>query len=216
MSHDNQLRDAVEKELGWEPSITAAHIGVAANAGVVTLTGHVETFAQKRAAERAARRVEGVKAVAEELEVRLRFSIKRDDGAIAAAVLNRFSWDASVPANAVKATVEHGRVTLTGQVEWQFQKEAAEQHVRPLMGVTGVSSELTIKPRVTTTNIGDNINDALTRSWFSDPKMITVTANGGRVRRTGTAHSLADRLIAGKTAWAAPGATYVENDITVS
>lgn len=216
MNHDSELRDTVQKELGWEPSIVAAHIGVAAKSGVVTLTGHVETFAQKRAAETAARRVKGVKAVAEELEVRLPFSIKRDDGDIAEAVLNRFSWDSSVPANAVKATVERGRVTLTGQVEWQYQKEAAEDHVRPLTGVTGVSNELTVKPRVNTAIIKNDIDDALNRSWFSDPQLITVTADGGRVRLTGTAHSPADRLLAGMTAWAAPGATNVENDITIS
>jgi len=215
MITDNQLRDSVQKELGWEPRITSAHIGVAAKAGVVTLSGHVETYAQKLAAETAARRVKGVKAVAEELEVKLPFSIKRDDADIAAAVIDRFAWDMQVPHDAIKATVEHGRVTLTGQVDWQFQKTAAETHVRYLTGVTGVSNQLTIKPRVDTAHISDEIDEALGRSWFFDPETINVTADGGKVRLTGTARSPHDRMLAAATAWAAPGTTDVANDILV-
>ena len=113
-------------ELGWEPSIDAAHIGVAANAGVVTLTGHVQSFAQKVAAERAAARVKGVKAVAEEIEVKLPYDIRRGDEDIAGAAIERLAWDSSVPSDAVEIRVEKGWVTLNGEVDWQFQKEAAD------------------------------------------------------------------------------------------
>ena len=130
MSSDNQLQQAVLAELKWEPSVTAAHIGVAANAGVVTLSGHVGSFAEKLAAEATARRVKGVKALAEEIEVRLPFATKKTDEEIAAAALGRLAWDVSVPNDAVKVKVEKGRITLTGQVDWQYQRQAAEHDVR--------------------------------------------------------------------------------------
>ena len=157
-----------------------------------------------------------MKAVAEELEVRLPFTVKRDDRDIAAAIVNRFAWDTQVPHDRVMATVEKGRVTLTGQVDWQYQKEAAEDHVRYLWGVTGVSNQLTLKPRVNTEHVRDDIDHALGRSWFSGPENIHVTADGGRVKLTGTARTPYDRMLAGSTAWAAPGATSVENDIVVA
>ena len=216
MSHDSQLQQAVLAELNWEPSIVAAHIGVAANAGVVTLTGHVESYAQKHAAEIAAGRVKGVKAVAEELEVRLAFDAKRDDEDIATAAVDRLGWDVSVPRDGVEVTVENGWVTLTGQVAWHYQKEAAAQDIRSLLGVVGVSNQITIKPQVNTSNISDAIMHALHRSWFFDPKTITVTADGNNVRLNGTVSTWHDRQVAAETAWAAPGVINVENDISVS
>jgi osmotically-inducible protein OsmY len=215
MSNDSQLQQAVLSELNWEPSVVAAHIGVAVNAGVVTLTGHVCNYAQKHAAETAAGRVKGVKAVAEELEVRLAFDAKRDDGDIAAAAIDRLAWDVSVPRDAVEVKTENGWVTLTGQVAWHFQKEAAEQDIRPLLGVVGVSNQITIKPQVNTANVSDNIMHALHRSWLFDPKTIIVTAADGNVRLTGSVTSWHDRQVAAETAWAAPGVTGVENDIAV-
>jgi osmotically-inducible protein OsmY len=215
MLSDTLLRDTVQAELGWEPRLDAGNIGVTAKSGVVTLTGNVHTFAEKHAAETATRRVKGVKAVAEELEVHLPFSVKRDDRDIASAIVNRFAWDTQVPHDRVTATVEKGRVTLTGQVDWQFQKEAAEDHVRYLFGVVGVSNQLTLKPRVNTEHVSADIDHALGRSWFFDPETIRVTADGGRVKLTGTARTPHDRMLAGSTAWAAPGATSVENDIVV-
>jgi len=131
---DTKLQKAVLEELAWEPSVTAAHIGVTANAGIVTLSGHVESFAEKHAAEAAARRVKGVEAVAEEIEVRLAFDAKRSDGQIAAAVINRLDWNVAVPRNAVKV-----------QVDWDFQRTAAAHDVRWLLGVVGVSNQITIK-----------------------------------------------------------------------
>jgi osmotically-inducible protein OsmY len=215
MPNDNRLQQTVLEELNWEPSVTAAHIGVTANAGIVTLTGHVESFAQKHAAEAAVRRVKGVKAVAEEIEVRLPYETKRSDEEIAGAAIGRFEWDVSIPRDTVKVTVDKGWVTLTGEVDWHYQKDAASMDVRALFGVIGVSNQIAIKPTVNTSNIRDDIMHALGRSRFFDPQTISVSAQGGKVRLTGTVSSWHDRQVAVSTAWAAPGATAVENDIAV-
>jgi osmotically-inducible protein OsmY len=215
MSHDRHLQKAVLAELGWDPSVTASHIGVTANAGVVTFTGKVETFAEKHAAEMAARRVKGVKAVAEEIEVRLPFDRKRGDSDIAAAALDRLAWDVWISRDSVQVKVEKGWTTLTGQIDWNYQKEAGEQDVRRLLGVVGVSNQVTIKPRADASIISDDIEHALNRSWFFDPKAVTVTVEDGKVRLTGAVHSPHERKVAAKTAWAAPGVTDVENDIAI-
>lgn len=214
MSNDEKIKKSVFEELTWEPSVVAAHIGVAADNGVVTLSGHVETYAQKHAAETAALRVKGVKAVAEEIEVRLPYASKRDDAEIAAAAAERLAWDVVVP-DSVKLTVEDGRVTLDGEVDAYFQKAAARSAVSSLFGVVGVTDLLTIKPKVDTAKLGDKIDHALHRSWFFDPG-ISVSANGGEVRLTGSVDSPYDRQVAAMTAWAAPGATSVRNDILVN
>jgi osmotically-inducible protein OsmY len=215
MSSDSQLQQAVLAELKWEPSVTAAHIGVTAKGGVVALTGHVESFVEKHAAETAAGRVKGVRAVAEELEVRLPFETKRGDEEIAAAAIERLSWDVSVPRDAIKVKVEKGWVTLTGEVDWRFQEQAAEQDVRGLFGVVGISNQTSIKPRVDVSGLSDDITHALHRSVYFDPKEVTVSAKGGKVKLTGTVHSWHDRQVAASTAWAARGATAVENDIAI-
>lgn len=216
MIDDYELQLAVLAELSWEPSVTAAHIGVTASAGVVTLTGHVGTFAQKHAAEAAARRVKGVLAVAEEIEVRLTFETTRSDGEIAAAALDRFAWDVSVPRDAITVNVEKGWVTLTGQVDWFYQKDAAHADLRGLWGVVGVSDQVTIRPRIDTAGIHDTITHALERSWAYHPGRVTVRAENGHVRLSGTVHSPYDRQVAVDTAWAASGVTGVENDIVIA
>jgi len=211
---DKKLKAAVLAELNWEPSVNAAHIGVAAASGIVTLTGHVQTFAEKHAAEASVLRVKGVKGVAQEMEVRLSFETKRGDEEIAAAAVDRLSWDTAVPRDAVKVRVDKGWITLDGKVDWHYQKEAAEHDVRNLVGVVGVTNKTEIKPRVSTTNVSDDIGHALHRSWFFDPA-IAVSAEGGAIRLSGTVHSPHERQVAASTAWAAPGATSVENDIIV-
>jgi osmotically-inducible protein OsmY len=216
MSHDDQLQNAVLAELKWEPSITAAHIGVTAENGTVTLSGHVQSYGQKHAAEMATGRVKGVRAVAEEIEVRLPFEVKRDDADIATAAVDRLAWDTGTPRDAVKVKVEKGWLTLTGEVHWHFQKEAAEREVSNLMGVLGVSNQITIKPRVDTAGLSDDIQHALHRSWFFDEETVHVTAQEGRVKLTGTVGSWQERQMAASTAWAAPGATSVENDLIVT
>jgi osmotically-inducible protein OsmY len=215
MSKDSELQHSVLAEFSWEPSVAAGHIRVTANAGVVTLSGHVDSYASKHAAETAAGRVKGVRAVAEEIEVRLPFDMKRSDQDIAAAAIERLSWNVSVPKGSVQANVEKGWVTLTGQVEWWYQKEAAGHDIRPLHGVVGVSNQVTIKPRVNEAALTDDITHALHRSWFFDPQQVHVRANGGSVVLSGVVYSHYERQVAARTAWSAPGTTNVENDIAV-
>jgi osmotically-inducible protein OsmY len=215
MPLDKQLQQAVLAELGWDPSVTAAHIGVTANAGVVALTGHVETFAEKYAAETAARRVRGVKGVAEEIQVELPFERTRGDDDIAAAAIERLAWDTSVPTDAITVKVEQGWVTLTGSVTWHYQKEAAAQDVARLHGVVGLSNQVVVTPAVNVSDITDKIRIALHRSWLLDDENVTVRADGGHIHLTGTVGSPHERQVAWATAWAAPGATSVTNDLTI-
>jgi len=215
MSNDTQLKQAVVDELNWDPSVNAAHIGVTARDGVISLMGHVESYVEKYAAEAAVRRIKDVKGVAEEIEVRLPSSVKRGDEEIAAAALNRLKWNVSVPVDAVKVKVEKGRVTLTGQVAWRYQMEAAAEDVRSLFGVVSLANMITIRARPDVADISGDITRALHRTWL-DPKTISVSAHDGKVKLTGSVHSWSDREIAGMTAWAAPGATAVENDIRVN
>ena len=216
MSKDSELQKLVLSELAWEPSVTAGHIGVTALNGVVTLSGHVETYMQKFAAEKAVRRVKGVKAVAEEIEVRLPSGVRHADDDIAAAAAQHISWDVSLPHDSVMAKVEKGWVTLTGQVGWHYQQEAAEHDVRGLHGVIGVSNDITLKPRVNVANLSDDIMHAMDRSWFFDKETVHVRAEGGKVILTGSVPSWHDRMLASTTAWSAAGTTEVENDLTIA
>jgi osmotically-inducible protein OsmY len=215
MLNDYQLHQAVLTELEWEPSVNAAHIGVTANNGVVTLSGHVSRYSEKQAAEKAAARVRGVKAVAEEIEVKFLSELQRSDEDIAAAAISRLSWNAAVPTDVVKIKVEKGWVTLTGTVTEHFQKISAEMDIRSLHGVRGVSNEIAIKSTVSVNDVSDDIRSALSRLWFFSPKTVNVTAIGGNIKLSGTVHSLHDRKLAGSIAWAAPGAVSVENDLAV-
>ncbi|MEO8532036.1 MAG: BON domain-containing protein [Deltaproteobacteria bacterium] len=215
MSDDKQLKQAVLDELKWEPSVNAAHIGVTTKDGVVTLMGSVETYVEKHAAETAALRVKDVKAVAEEIEVKLRFDVKHGDAEIAAAAVDRLAWNVSVPKDAVKVAVSKGWVTLTGNVHWHYQHDAAADAVRTLWGVTGVSNQIAIKPIANAGNIKSDIMVALNRSWFA-PEHINVATNDGKVTLTGTVEYWDERALAGTTAWAAPGVTSVTNDIRVN
>lgn len=214
MSDDKHLKQAVLDELKWEPSVNAAHIGVSAKDGVVTLMGHVESYSEKSAAEKATRRVKDVKAIAEEIEVKLPFEVKHGDEDIASATINRLAWDSSVPKGAVKAKVEKGWVTLTGEVDWHYQQRAAADDVSGLWGVVGVSNQITIKARPNTSQIKEEIMLALNRSWF-DPGTINVTAQGGKVTLTGNVGSWYERDEATSTAWAASGTTSVDNELAV-
>ena len=215
MSEDRELQLAVQAELTWEPSVIAAHIGVTASAGVVTLSGHVDSYAGKLAAETATRRVRGVKGLAEEIEVRLPFDVKRTDDEIAEAALDRLAWNTAIPRDSIVAKVDHGWVTLTGQVDFWYQKDAAEQEIRPLMGVVGASNQVTIAARIDTANLREDIARALHRSWFAQPDQIHVTAEGGHVWLTGTVRSFHERQVAGTAAWSTPGTTAVENDLAI-
>lgn len=213
MKTDHQLKTDVLAELAYEPSISADHIGVTAKDGIVTLMGHVDTYWQKRTAETAAGRVQGVKAIAEEIEVRLPVHIRHSDDEIAAAAVNRLVWDVQVPADAIIVRVESGFVTLTGTVDQHYQKEAAARDVHSLMGVTGVANQMIVKPHVDTLTVSDDIRHALHRTWFSEN--IKVSADGGKVHLTGMVETWRDRELAAATAWAATGTTSVDNDIRI-
>jgi osmotically-inducible protein OsmY len=215
VSIDGQLEQAVLMELRWEPSVTAAHIGVVASDGVVTLTGHVGTFGEKHAAQAAAWRVRGVRAVTEDIAVRLPFERTRGDGEIATAVLERLAWNPAVPPNAVTVTVAKGWITLTGAVSWRYQRDAAEQDVRRLHGVVGLLNQIVVRPTVNGKNTVEAIEQALDRAWMSRDHTIQVTADGGSIRLTGTVRAPHDRLVAERIAWGAPGATSVGNEIII-
>lgn len=215
MSGDSLLQQAVLAELSWDPSVSSADIAVTANNGVVTLTGYVGSFVEKRAAEAAASRVKGVKAVAEEIEVNLMPSMTRTDAEIAAAALQSLSWDVSVPRDKVKVKVEKGWITLAGEVNWHFQRDAAERDIRRLFGVIGVSNQIVIKPHLRPSDVAERIKDALHRSWFN-PADITVSSIGGRVLLNGSVRSWHERQLAEAAAWGAPGVTQVEDNLAIT
>jgi osmotically-inducible protein OsmY len=214
MNNDHKLQQDVVAELAWDPSLSSDHIGVTARDGVVTLTGHVATYNQKKAAETAACRVKGLKALVEEIEVRLSSDTKHHDDEIAAAAIARLNWDVAVPMGAVTVKVEKGYVTLTGTVGRHFEKSAAEWDMRALSGVKGVNNNIVIKPSVDSALISDDIRHALHRSWLSDGN-IKVSAADGRVSLTGHVDTWRDREMAEAIAWAAPGATWVNNEIKI-
>jgi osmotically-inducible protein OsmY len=211
---DKSLQQAVIDELEWEPSVNAAHIGVAVNNGVVTLSGHVGAYTEKVAAERAAGRVVGVKAIAEELQVRYPFDTP-DDSDIAKSAVHSLAWDIEVPNKNIEVKVEKGWVTLSGAVDWHFQSSAAEADVRRLRGVIGVTNNIKIKPVVEASNIHAKIAAALARNAAIDSDDIHVTTNGGKVTLNGSVDSWNARTVAESTAWSAPGVTKVEDLLTV-
>ena len=220
MKTDSDLKRDVLAELAYEPSIKAENIGVSVNDGVVTLNGSVPTYTEKFAAETAAKRVSGVRAIAEELTVSLFGDHIRNDSDIAQAAANAMNWNVSVPQDTVKMMVEDGWITLRGVVEWHYQLEAAHDAVRHLMGVKGVTNLMEVKPivapTVSTVDVQSKIETALKRNILKDVAGITIEANNGKVTLHGKVHSWEERDDAAHAAWSSPGVIWVENDLVIT
>ncbi len=213
---DQSLKQSVLDELAWDPSVTEAHIGVTARDGVVTLMGHVASYAERCAVEHAVSRVSGVRAIAEELEIHYLYDFDHGDEDIARQALNVLAWDLSVPKDKVKVKVEKGWITLSGDVNWYYQKHAAEMDVRKLLGVMGLSNQITIKPGVQASDVRKKIKAAFERNAEFEAKNIAVSIDGGEVTLSGKVDSYYERTLAENTAWSAPGVTQVHDLITIS
>jgi osmotically-inducible protein OsmY len=216
MRTDSQLQSDVIAELSWEPSIRSEEIGVEVKGGVVTLAGHVGTYSEKLDAERAAMRVVGVKALAVEIDVRLEGSNVRTDGDIARTVENVLQWSTYLTKDSVKIKVESGWVTLSGEVNWEYQRKAAVDAVRYLMGVKGVSDRIAINPTVSAPLVKADIEAALKRRAQKDSNSILVSVNGSDVTLSGSVHNWSERELITYTAWGAPGVRSVINNTTVT
>jgi osmotically-inducible protein OsmY len=213
---DKDLRLDVLDELEWEPSIDAAAIGVAVYDGIVTLSGAVHSFTERLAAERATQRVHGVKAVANDLEVRLPGTHERTDSEIAAAAVSVLSWKPSVPTGRVKVAVNKGWITLDGDVDWNYQKRAASEAVHRLVGVRGVHNLIAVKPYASASDVKSRVEAAFRRSAQLDAPAVRAETPDGKVTLHGKAHFWWERKEALRTAWAVPGTTQVENLITIA
>jgi osmotically-inducible protein OsmY len=212
---DTQLRQDIVDELEFEPSIDAANIGVAVDDGVVTLTGHVGSYAQKMAAEAAVRRVRGVRAIAQEIEVRYPSDPKTSDDEIAKRALDALRWDVTVPDEKIKLTVHKGLVTLTGEVSWQYERSAAERAVLRLFGVTGVANSITIKPRVQAADVKRKIEEALKRYAEVEAQAIRVSVLNDKVTLDGKVDNWDERQAVENAAWSAPGVRFVEDHLAI-
>ncbi|OUM00915.1 BON domain-containing protein [Variovorax sp. JS1663] len=215
MKTDAQLKHEVEQELEWDPAVNASHVGVAVDKGVVTLSGHLETYGEKYLVERAVQRVQGVKALAVELDVKLAPGHKRNDSELAQAAEAALTWHTLVPDERLTVKVEGGWVTLRGDVDWEYQRNAAAQAIRSLTGVLGFTNEIVIKPRVMSSNVTTRIREALARHAEREADRIEVQVSGATATLKGTVHSWAERAAAQGAAWSAPGVTSVINELKV-
>jgi osmotically-inducible protein OsmY len=216
MKTDAQLKKDVQDELAWDPAVNATNIGVIVKDGIVTLTGHLESFAEKFAAERAVERVSGVQALAMELEVLLPNRDRRNDADIASAARNALTWNTVVPDSRIHIKVENGWITLSGEVDWDYQRRAAERALRDLLGVVGVKNLIAVTARVSAPDVQKKIVEALERQAETEAKQVQVLVNGSRVTLRGRVHSWPERQAAQIAAWSAPGVTNVVNEIALN
>jgi osmotically-inducible protein OsmY len=215
--NDRQLRQNVLDELEFEPSIDAANIGVAVEKGIVTLTGHVPNYFQKTTAERATWRVKGVKAIAQEIEVRFPQEKRSADDQIAERALNLLAWDASVPKDAIRVKVQNGWVTLEGSVNWNYQRSAAEADIRKLSGVIAVTNNIAIKPTAQAPDVRKRIEDALKRYAEVEAQQIMIDVrDNGTIRLDGKVHNWDELQAVKRAAWSAPGVRMVDDHIRIA
>ncbi len=212
---DLTLRQEILDELEWEPSVDAAHIGVVVDQGIATLSGHVSSYTEKLAAERAVTRVKGVTAIAENIEIRYPAAKRTADDQIAKRVVDIINWQVSVPSDRIKVKVEKGWVTLSGEVDWHFQKADAEKSMRRLSGVMGIANLITLKPRVEAKDVKKRIEDALKRNAEIEAQNIRVYVQGGKVTLDGKVDSWAERQRVENTVWSAPGVLSVDDRLSV-
>ncbi|MFK3602074.1 ornithine aminotransferase [Pseudomonas sp. AP19] len=213
---DLSLRKSVMEELEFHPQINAASIGVSVENGIVTLSGHVSSYPQKVNAERAAKGVKGVRAIAQEIQVRLDKHAGTADDTLAERVLNIIDWSSDVPQNDIKVTVQKGWITLDGDVDWQYQKETLERAVHELSGVVGVNNRLALRPNAEVTDIRQRIEEALKRNAEIDDKNVFVRVDGDVVRLEGKVHVWRERKLAERAAWSVPGVMRVEDHLLIA
>lgn len=216
MKTDLEIQKDVMEELKWEPFLNSSEIGVSVKNGIVSLSGTVDNYAKKIMAEKAARKIEGVKAVAEEIEVKLADSGWRDDVEIAEAILNTLKWQTSLDEDQVKIKVENGWVTLDGIVNWIFEKNKITELVENLLGVRGITCLIKVAPQIPINEVKRKINAAFHRSATVDASNITIETAGNTVILTGKVRSLTEKKDAEDAAWLAPGVTEVKNDLVVA
>jgi VCBS repeat-containing protein len=211
----NQLQSDVQEELKWEPEVDARHIVVTADESAITLSGYVPSYYEKTRAVAAAERVNGVKAVADELEVRFHATHVKSDSDIAASVAHVLEWNSTLSHENIKAKVSHGNVTLDGEVTWNYERNEAERVINHLLGVQSVVNLITVKPRVMASSVERQITNALARHAALDARQIHVSRRGTKAILTGHVHSIEEARIARGAAWSAPGVTDVEDHLVV-
>lgn len=210
---NKELRDRVERQLDWEPEVTSTDIGVAADEGIVTLTGYVETYSEKLATEKAVQSTFGVKAVANDIAVKSMFKVTDSD--LAASAVMALGSRSSVPSKQIKVTVKDRYIYLDGKVDWKYQKDAAEDAVKHLLGAAGVNNRIDVKPAVLTGDVKNKIEEAFRRSAEVDARRLTVTSHDGTVELWGNVRSWVEKTQAAQAAWAAPGVSKVENHLHI-
>ena len=215
MKTDHEILRDIQDELKWDPYLSSSEIGISVKDGIVTLTGVVDAYWKKVAAENAVKRVSGVTAVVQKIEVRLSESGKRKDTDIAEAIQSAFKWSVLIPKDKIKIKVENGWVTLEGDVEWEYQKNAARKAVEKLAGVAGVTNNIRVTPKAAPSEIKEKIKTAFLRNASLDSDRINISVDGSTVRLSGKVRSWAEKKEAERQAWLAPGVTKVENDIEI-